>query len=141
MCRHVEMHFADISALLSTINKSRAARPILPFSPLIFAYSSLSSRRTHAIDSRLLCASVSVVQKLIEAQELPDSQNAAKIPRKSVFNEFGCFKVWAGSNRANHPPHKRISLDFRLRDSKLYRVKVVEDLGLLDESLQKGKHG
>ncbi|PNP61392.1 hypothetical protein FNYG_13875 [Fusarium nygamai] len=58
------------------------------------------------------------------------------IPLKGIANEYSRFDVWAGSVGAKHPPHKRISLDYRLRDSSFYAARVVDILQRLDSTLK-----
>nr|RBQ83606.1 hypothetical protein FVER53263_13280 [Fusarium verticillioides] len=57
------------------------------------------------------------------------------IPLKGIANEHSRFDVWAGSVGAKHTPNKRISLDYRLRDSSFYAARVVDILQRLDSTL------
>ncbi|CVK98860.1 uncharacterized protein FMAN_08398 [Fusarium mangiferae] len=58
-----------------------------------------------------------------------------RIPLKGIVNEYSRFDVWAGSVGAKHVPHKRISLDYRLRDSSFYAARVVDILQRLNSTL------
>lgn len=57
-----------------------------------------------------------------------------------VLDEYKRYKVWAGNLGAHHPPPKRISLDYRLRDVAFYKQRVIEVLIDLQDSLKKGTH-
>lgn len=76
---------------------------------------------------------------LIDILKNPARDYGDQIPPKGVANEFSRFKVWAGSLGARQNPQRRISLDYRLRDSTYYRDRVVEFLDDLHASLQKGE--
>lgn len=79
-------------------------------------------------------------EELILTNERSDPRHAGQIPAKDITNEFGRFKVWAGSLGARALPQRRVSLDYRLKDSRFYKRKVTEDLDILDETLRKGQH-
>ncbi|KAF4498468.1 serine threonine kinase [Fusarium agapanthi] len=59
-----------------------------------------------------------------------------RMPLIGIANEYSRFDVWAGSVGAKHPPHKRISLDYRLRDSSFYAARGVDILQRLDSTLK-----
>ncbi|KAF9784851.1 hypothetical protein IL306_006737 [Fusarium sp. DS 682] len=73
--------------------------------------------------------------RLIEALDTPTRDIAGLIPRRGIQNEHARFNVWAGSVGAKHSPHKRISLDRRLRESNFYLVRVIDILQRLDSTL------
>ncbi|KAF2422210.1 hypothetical protein EJ08DRAFT_484631 [Tothia fuscella] len=50
--------------------------------------------------------------------------------------EFGRFRVWTGNVGAHIDPERRISLDYRLREAKFYRDKIIHHLLDLQETLQ-----
>ncbi|KAF4334679.1 serine threonine kinase [Fusarium beomiforme] len=76
---------------------------------------------------------------LIEVLETPTRNIPDLIPLRGIENEHARFNVWAGSVRAKHSPHKRISLDYRLRDSNFYTVRVIDILQRLDSTLSTAK--
>ncbi|KAK2929217.1 Protein kinase domain [Fusarium oxysporum f. sp. vasinfectum] len=73
--------------------------------------------------------------RLIKILDTSTRDIKQRIPLKGISNEYSRFDVWAGSVGAKHPPHKRISLDYRLRDSRFYTVRVVDILQRLDSTL------
>ncbi|RKL00305.1 hypothetical protein BFJ71_g5793 [Fusarium oxysporum] len=73
--------------------------------------------------------------RLIKILDTSTRDTKQRIPLKGISNEYSRFDVWAGSVGAKHPPHKRISLDYRLRDSRFYTVRVVDILQRLDSTL------
>lgn len=83
---------------------------------------------------------VASFEELLLTSEVSDHQHAGHIPVKDLTNEFGRFKVWAGSLGARISPQRRVSLDYRLQDSQFYKQRVTQDLDILDETLQKGNH-
>ncbi|KAF5707177.1 serine threonine kinase [Fusarium mundagurra] len=73
--------------------------------------------------------------RLIKSLGTSTSDTNGGIPLKGIANEYSRFDVWAGSVGAKHGPHKRISLDYRLRDSSFYAARVVDILQRLDSTL------
>ncbi|KAF5530648.1 serine threonine kinase [Fusarium mexicanum] len=73
--------------------------------------------------------------RLIKRLGISTGDNNNRIPLKGIVNEYSRFDVWAGSVGAKHAPHKRISLDYRLRDSSFYAARVVDILQRLDITL------
>ncbi|KAF4438717.1 serine/threonine protein kinase [Fusarium austroafricanum] len=84
-------------------------------------------------DSYVQCSSS--FSRLVEILKNPPRDNTHQVPVRGVANEHARFNVWAGSVGAKHSPHKRISLDYRLRDSNFYTVRVVDMLQRLDNTL------
>ncbi|SCV34328.1 uncharacterized protein FFB14_04809 [Fusarium fujikuroi] len=74
--------------------------------------------------------------RLIKSLGTPTGFTNERIPLKGIANEYSRFDVWAGSVGAKHFPHKRISLDYRLRDSSFYAARVVDILQRLDSTLK-----
>ncbi|KAJ4113856.1 hypothetical protein NW765_011463 [Fusarium oxysporum] len=87
-------------------------------------------------DSYLQCAAS--FSLLVEVLKISSHGFTGEIPLEGVVNEHARFNVWAGSVGAKHPPHKRISLDYRLRDSNFYTIRVVEILQRLESTLKIG---
>ncbi|EWZ85509.1 serine/threonine protein kinase [Fusarium oxysporum f. sp. lycopersici MN25] len=85
-------------------------------------------------DSYLQCAAS--FSLLVEVLKISSHGFTGEIPLEGVVNEHARFNVWAGSVGAKHPPHKRISLDYRLRDSNFYTIRVVEILQRLESTLK-----
>ncbi|KAF5232125.1 hypothetical protein FANTH_13122 [Fusarium anthophilum] len=73
--------------------------------------------------------------RLIKSLGISTTDNNNRIPLKGIANEYSRFDIWAGSVGAKHAPHKRISLDYRLRDSSFYAARVVDILQRLDSTL------
>ncbi|CZR49380.1 uncharacterized protein FPRO_08879 [Fusarium proliferatum ET1] len=85
-------------------------------------------------DSYLQCAAS--FSLLVKVLKISSHSFTGEIPLEGVVNEHARFNVWAGSVGAKHPPHKRISLDYRLRDSNFYTIRVVEILQRLESTLK-----
>lgn len=77
-------------------------------------------------------------ERLIQVLDAPNRHFGDQMPAKGVLNEYGRFKVWSGSVGANHPPQKRVSLDYRLKDSQFYGDNVLDIISRLADTLQKG---
>ncbi|KAH9236530.1 hypothetical protein K456DRAFT_1721877 [Colletotrichum gloeosporioides 23] len=75
--------------------------------------------------------------RLIEALNAPERHFDDQLPVKGVLNEYRRFKVWSGSFGVNHPPQKRVSLDYRLKDSQFYKDIVLDIIVRLGGTLQK----
>ncbi|RBR20854.1 hypothetical protein FVER53590_13280 [Fusarium verticillioides] len=73
--------------------------------------------------------------RLIQSLGTSTRDTNDRIPLKGTANEHSRFDVWAGSVGAKHAPNKRISLDYRLRDSSFYAARVVDILQRLDSTL------
>lgn len=73
--------------------------------------------------------------RLIQSLGTSTRDTNDRIPLKGIANEYSRFDVWAGSVGAKHAPNKRISLDYRLRDSSFYAARVVDILQRLDSTL------
>ncbi|KAF2147512.1 uncharacterized protein K452DRAFT_262052 [Aplosporella prunicola CBS 121167] len=76
-------------------------------------------------------------EQLLSLMQEPLRDYGDQLPRTGIIDEFDRFKVWTGSLGADRPPHKRNSLDFRLRDSKFYRDQVSAFLSDLSSTIQK----
>lgn len=76
--------------------------------------------------------------RLIKSLGTSTGDTNERIPLKGIVNEYSRFDVWAGSVGAKHVPHKRISLDYRLRDSSFYAARVVDILQRLNSTLNTG---
>lgn len=81
---------------------------------------------------------ISAFDQLITTLNNPASDYGNQLPLKGVINEYGRFKVLVGSLGAKHPPERRISLDYRLRDAEFYKIRIAEILERLERVLQKG---
>jgi len=76
---------------------------------------------------------------LILALTEPTRDFGDQLTLPSIKEEYGRFKVWRGNVGAQHPPIRRISLDYRLRESKFYRDKIIHHLLDLSEALVQSK--
>ena len=78
-------------------------------------------------------------EDLIDALQEPERDFGEQLSLASVQEQYGRFKVWRGNVGAQHDPLRSISLDYRLRDSKFYRDKIVRHLTDLKETLNSCK--
>lgn len=76
---------------------------------------------------------------LIDALGNPVRDFGEQLSLAFVKEEYGRFKVWRGNVGAHHSISRRISLDYRLRDSKFYRDKIVHHLHDLSAALNNCK--
>jgi hypothetical protein len=60
------------------------------------------------------------------------------LPLSVVQDEYGRFKIWSGNVGAHQESAIRTSLDYRLRDARFYKDKIVRLLQDLDEALKSG---
>lgn len=74
--------------------------------------------------------------KTFATEQQPQQGNAARNAR-SMHDELGRFKIWAG-NLSAHAPSGRRSLEYRLRDSQNLRAKVIDILSELQIVLDRG---
>jgi hypothetical protein len=79
-------------------------------------------------------------EQLIDALQAPKRDFGDQLSLASIKEEYGRFKVWRGNVGAHHDSSRRISLDYRLRDSKFYREKIVHHLIDLSEALDNGTY-
>jgi len=78
-------------------------------------------------------------EELILAATEPTRDFGDQLTLPSIKEEYGRFKVWRGNVGAQHHSSRRISLDYRLRESKFYRDKIVHHLLDLSEALIQSK--
>ena len=78
-------------------------------------------------------------EELILALQEPERDFGELLTLASIKEEYGRFKVWRGNVGAQHDPSRRISLDYRLRDSAFYRDKIIHHLTDLSEALDQSK--
>lgn len=74
-------------------------------------------------------------KELIDALQAPERDFGEKLTLASIREDYGRFKVWRGNTGAHQNPSRRISLDYRLRDSKFYRDKIIRHLLDLTDAL------
>jgi hypothetical protein len=77
--------------------------------------------------------------ELIDAMRNPERDFGEQLSLVSIKEEYGRFKVWRGNVGAHHDISRRISLDYRLRDSKIYRDKITRHLNDLSAALNSCK--
>jgi hypothetical protein len=78
-------------------------------------------------------------KELIDAMKNPERDFGEQLSLASIKEEYGRFKVWRGNVGAHHDISRRISLDYRLRDSKFYRDKIIRHLNDLSAALDNCK--
>jgi len=81
----------------------------------------------------------SLFEELIEAMRNPECDFGEQLSPAIIKEEYGRFKVWRGNVSAHHDISRRISLDYRLRDSKFYRDKIIRHLNDLSAALNSCK--
>lgn len=72
---------------------------------------------------------------LIDAMKTPKRHFGEQLSLAFVKEEYGRFKVWRGNVGAHHSVSRRLSLDYRLRESKFYRDKIIRHLNDLSAAL------
>jgi hypothetical protein len=78
-------------------------------------------------------------EDLILALQEPERDFGEQLTLASIKEDYGRFKVWRGNVGAQHDPSRRISLDYRLRDSTFFRDKIIHHLTDLSEALDQSK--
>lgn len=79
-------------------------------------------------------------KSLLTAIKEPAALFTRELSDICVLDEYERYRVWAGNLGAHHPPQKRVSLDYRLRDAAFYKQRVIKVLIDLQDSLKKGTY-